>query len=40
MKKLKSLDGKNLKEICLNIENFLKHNNSLDIDGLDLFFKT
>jgi len=26
-----------LKEKCLNLEKYLKHNNLLDLDGLDLF---
>ena len=39
LKKVKSLDDKKLKESCLNLENSLKHNNTSDIDGLDLFFE-
>ena len=37
VKKLKSLDCTLLKEKCLNLEKSLKHDNLLDIDGLDLF---
>ena len=28
-----------LKEKCLNLEKYLKHDNLLDLDGLDLFSK-
>jgi len=31
------LDCVLLKEKCLNFEKYLKHNNLLDLDGLDLF---
>ena len=37
-KKLNSLDDK-LKECCINLENALKHDCSLDIDSNDLFFE-
>jgi len=36
-KKLKSIDYTFLKEKCLNIEKYFKHDNLLDIDGFDLF---
>ncbi|XP_070024033.1 uncharacterized protein LOC142179527 [Nicotiana tabacum] len=36
-KKLRSLDDKNLKKYCLNLECSLKHNSHSDIDGLNLF---
>ena len=35
--KLKLLDENVLKTCCLNLENILKHEESSDIDGLDLF---
>ena len=35
--KLKFLDENILKTCCLNLENILKHEESSDIDGLDLF---
>ncbi|KAH1264719.1 hypothetical protein GmHk_01G000576 [Glycine max] len=37
VKKLKLLDCTLLKEKCLNLEKSLKHDNLLDVDGLDLF---
>ena len=37
IKKLKSLDRVLLKEKCLNLEKYLKYDNLLDLDGLDLF---
>jgi len=37
IKKLKSLDCVLLKEKCLNLEKYLKYDNLLDLDGLDLF---
>ncbi|XP_052627080.1 uncharacterized protein LOC128133613 [Lactuca sativa] len=37
IEKLKSFDENTLKEHCLNLEKSLKHDDSLDIDGLDLF---
>ena len=37
LKKLKLLDCTLLKEKCLNLEKSLKHDNLLDVDGLDLF---
>ena len=39
IKKLKPLVCVLLKEKHLNLENYLKHDNLLDIDGLDLFSK-
>ncbi|KAF5797875.1 putative transcription factor and/or regulators TTF-type(Zn) family [Helianthus annuus] len=37
IKKLKLLDDNTLKQHCINLENSLKHDTSIDIDGLDLF---
>ena len=37
LKKIKLLDCSLLKEKCLNLEKSLKHDNLLDVDGLDLF---
>ena len=37
IKNLKLLDCVLLKEKCLNLEKYLKHDNLLDLDGLDLF---
>ncbi|XP_074563704.1 uncharacterized protein LOC141820319 [Curcuma longa] len=39
VEKLKFLDNDFLKEKCLNLENFLTHDMSQDIDGLDLFLE-
>jgi len=36
---LRCVDISFLKEKCLNLENSLKHDNSLDIDGFDLISK-
>jgi len=37
IKKLKSLVCVLLKQKCLNLEKYLKHDNLLDLDGLNLF---
>ncbi|KAJ0724777.1 putative HAT dimerization domain, ribonuclease H-like superfamily [Helianthus annuus] len=37
IKKLKLLDDNTLKQHCINLESSLKHDTSIDIDGLDLF---
>ncbi|XP_076890376.1 uncharacterized protein LOC143541427 [Bidens hawaiensis] len=37
IEKLKSFDEEILKKKCINLENFLKHDDKVDIDGLDLF---
>ncbi len=36
-RKLKSLNEDDLKKCCLNLENFLKHGEYSDIDGIDMF---
>ena len=39
VKRFKLLDCTLLKEKCLNLEKSLKHDNLLDVDGLDLFLE-
>ena len=39
LEKLKSLTNDSLKQYCLDLECFLKHENFSDIDGLDLFLE-
>ena len=37
VKKLTSLNYDNLKKYYVNLEDFLKHDNFFDLDGIDLF---
>ena len=37
IKKLKTFNEETLKKKCIHLENYLKHGDIIDIDGLDLF---